>query len=245
MSNTKWQEQLPVSSNGSYSGGNSLAPSRSTVYVSNLPFSLTNTDLHKIFEKFGKLVRVTILRDKGSHKSRGVAFLMFLTRDEAHACVRGTNNCEMFGRTLKASIAKDNGRAPEFIRRREYPDKSRCYECGEFGHLSYACPKNLLGIREPPKKKAKKKKREDCDDNSVTNEKINDEETDDDDDKNFEDESLSAAIQYQQELREAEEFQSRISAGEYSESKPAIQRSKITKSSYFSDEEEEDEVADT
>ncbi len=37
---------------------------------------------------------------------------------------------QMFGRTIKASIAMDNGRTTEFIRRREYPDKSRCYECG-------------------------------------------------------------------------------------------------------------------
>ncbi|MED6290646.1 hypothetical protein CHARACLAT_015307 [Characodon lateralis] len=29
----------------------------------------------------------------------------------------------------------------------------------ETGHLSYACPKNLLGEREPPKKKEKKKKK--------------------------------------------------------------------------------------
>lgn len=27
------------------------------------------------------------------------------------------------------------------------------------GHLSYACPKNILGDREPPKKKEKKKKK--------------------------------------------------------------------------------------
>ena len=37
---------------------------------------------------------------------------------------------QMFGRTIKASIAKDNGRAAEFIRRKVYKDKSRCYECG-------------------------------------------------------------------------------------------------------------------
>lgn len=37
---------------------------------------------------------------------------------------------QLFGRTVKASIAIDNGRAAEFIRRRNYTDKSKCYECG-------------------------------------------------------------------------------------------------------------------
>jgi U11/U12 small nuclear ribonucleoprotein 31 kDa protein len=44
------------------------------------------------------------------------------------------------------------------IIRKEYPDKSRCYECGSSGHLSYKCPKNVLGEREPPPKKARKKR---------------------------------------------------------------------------------------
>lgn len=57
------------------------------------------------------------------------------------------------GRTLTASIASDNGRAPEFIRRKVYKDKSRCYECGEDGHLSYECPRNQLGSRERPQPK--------------------------------------------------------------------------------------------
>lgn len=28
----------------------------------------------------------------------------------------------------------------------DYKDKSRCYECGEGGHLSYECPKNVVSI---------------------------------------------------------------------------------------------------
>ena len=36
----------------------------------------------------------------------------------------------MFGRTIKCCIATDNGRTTEFIRRKYYPDKSYCYECG-------------------------------------------------------------------------------------------------------------------
>ncbi|KAK3861673.1 hypothetical protein Pcinc_032395 [Petrolisthes cinctipes] len=231
---------LMASLRGATSRGSSLAPSSSTVYVSNLPFVLTNTDLHKMFEKFGKLVRVTIMKDKDTRKSRGVAFVLFLQREDAQACVRGTNGCTMFGRTLKASIAVDNGRAPEFIKRREYPDKSKCYECGEAGHLSYSCPQNLLGDRDPPKKKSKKRKHEqEKGTNTNKCQKIYSEENDEDDtDENFEDESLSAAIRYQQELRAAEAFQGRISSGEQFIAQPEAQGVKIKKSSYFSDEEE-------
>lgn len=64
---------------------------------------------------------------------------------------------QMFGRTMKSSIAIDNGRSPEFIRKRQYTDKRSCYECGKEGHLSYKCPENCLGERQPPAKKKKKK----------------------------------------------------------------------------------------
>ncbi|XP_023764691.1 U11/U12 small nuclear ribonucleoprotein 31 kDa protein [Lactuca sativa] len=136
------------SSSGGKSGG--LAPSKSTVYVSNIDYSLTNSDLFTIFSTFGKVAKVTILRDKVTRESRGVAFILFVARDDAVKAVNGINGKILNGRTLTASIAADNGRAPEFIKRRVYKDKSRCYECGEGGHLSYECPKNQFGPRERP-----------------------------------------------------------------------------------------------
>ncbi|XP_042367557.1 zinc finger CCHC-type and RNA-binding motif-containing protein 1 [Plectropomus leopardus] len=218
------------------SGG--LAPSKSTVYVSNLPFSLTNNDLHKLFTKYGKVVKVTIVKDKDTRQSKGVAFVLFLDRESAHNCARAVNNKQLFGRTVKASIAIDNGRATEFIRRRNYTDKSRCYECGDTGHLSYACPKNILGEREPPKKKEKKKKNRPQQPEHVEEEEESEEEGEDP-----KLDSLSQAIAFQQACIDEEETQrkqTRLSQGDGAQASTSSDSKKprIKKSAYFSDEEE-------
>ncbi|KOC62335.1 Zinc finger CCHC-type and RNA-binding motif-containing protein 1 [Habropoda laboriosa] len=139
------------------SGG--VVPSKSTVYISNLPFSLTNNDIHQLLQSYGKIVKVTIMRDRFTRRSRGVAFVLFLTPEDAISCAKSLNSTEIGGRTVKSSIAVDNGRSTEFIRRRDYPDKSQCYECGEEGHLSYNCRYNTLGPRNPPLKKIRIKKK--------------------------------------------------------------------------------------
>ncbi|XP_030762865.1 zinc finger CCHC-type and RNA-binding motif-containing protein 1-like [Sitophilus oryzae] len=221
------------------SGG--LVPSKSTVYISNLPFDLKNNDLHKIFEKYGKIVKVTVLKDKQNRRSKGVAFVLFLSPDDAMVCVQEVNSKEMFGRTLKASIAKDNGRTREFIRRKEYPDKTKCFECGEAGHLSYSCSKNLLGNRDPPPKKVRvRKKREKLE---LTQEEKEYFDSSDEDNRKIEpdEESLSAAIKLEQEKHELEEYRHKVATGCYSDSEENNStRKKIKKSSYFSDEEESD-----
>ncbi|CAJ2638682.1 unnamed protein product [Trifolium pratense] len=134
--------------------GESLAPSKSTLYVSNLDYSLTNSDLHTLFSTFGRIARVTVLKDRHTRLSRGVAFIQFVLRQDAQRAVTEMNKKILNGRTLTASIAADNGRAPEFIKKRVYNSETGlCFECGEHGHLSYECPKNQLGPRERPQPK--------------------------------------------------------------------------------------------
>uniref|UniRef100_A0A4X1TXE4 Zinc finger CCHC-type and RNA-binding motif-containing protein 1 n=1 Tax=Sus scrofa TaxID=9823 RepID=A0A4X1TXE4_PIG len=135
-----------------------LAPSKSTVYISNLPFSLTNNDLYWISSRYDKVVKVTIMKGKDTGKSKGVAFILFLDKDSAQNCTRAINNKQLFGRVIKASIAIDSGRAAEFIQRQNFFDKSKCYECGESEHLSYAFLKIYLENVNLQRRKRKRQK---------------------------------------------------------------------------------------
>ncbi|KAK7864732.1 hypothetical protein R5R35_013612 [Gryllus longicercus] len=227
------------------SGG--WVPSKSTVYVSNLPFSLTNNDLYKIFEKYGRVVKITVVKDKITRRSKGVAFVLFLKKDDAVNCAKSMNGQTLFGRVLKSSLAIDNGRSAEFIRRKAYPDKTRCYECGEEGHMSYKCPHNALGEREPPPKKIKKKKaRKDQEGEEVEEEE---EEMYGEDeskatvsqgaqssDEEIEDvETLSAAIQ----LEQARAAMEKNECAEKTETCDVKPKKRFRPNSYFSDEEDE------
>uniref|UniRef100_M3Y192 Zinc finger CCHC-type and RNA-binding motif-containing protein 1 n=1 Tax=Mustela putorius furo TaxID=9669 RepID=M3Y192_MUSPF len=211
-----------------------LAPSKSTVYVSNLPSSLTNNDSYQIFSKYGK-VKGTIMEDKDTRKSKGVALILFL--DTLH-----NNKKQLFGRVIKAGIAINNGRTAEFIRRQNYFEKSKCYECGASGHLSSACPKNI-GKREPPKKKEKKKKKKKKERKKerkkipAPEEEIEEVEEIKDEGEDPALESLRQAIPFQQAETKEEQKKMETQFGGPSTSDDS-RCPKIKKSMYFSDEEE-------
>ncbi|XP_076167778.1 zinc finger CCHC-type and RNA-binding motif-containing protein 1 isoform X2 [Ptiloglossa arizonensis] len=179
------------------------------------------------------------MKDKMTRRSRGVAFVLFLTPEDAFSCAKGLNNTEIGGRTIKSSIAVDNGRSTEFIRRRDYPDKSQCYECGEEGHLSYNCRNNTLGPRNPPLKKIRIRKKHKGNNSQRANDfsKNSDDELGDD---NWEEEveTLSAAIEFEQRQKELENSQ-RVGTKGYDNERPIQKPGKrYKKNQYFSDEED-------
>lgn len=63
-------------------------------------------------------------------KSTGVAFILFVRKEDAQTAMKAMNGKEMNGRTLKVKVAADNGRSREFIKKRVYANKSKCFECG-------------------------------------------------------------------------------------------------------------------
>ncbi|KAI5944674.1 Zinc finger CCHC-type and RNA-binding motif-containing protein 1 [Manis javanica] len=130
----------------------------------------------------------------------------------------------------RASVAINTA---EVIRRHSYFDKSQCYECVKSGHLSYACPKNMLGECEPPKKKEKKKKKK----IPKPEEEVEEVEESEEEGEDPALGSLGQAIAFQQARIEEEQKKWKRSPGGPSTSDDS-RHPRIKKSTYFSDEEE-------
>lgn len=77
------------------------------LYVGNLSFQSTDDELREIFEEFGTVESVTILKDKFSGESRGFGFVDMPDKAEAEAAINGVTGRDVRGRQLKVSEARE------------------------------------------------------------------------------------------------------------------------------------------
>jgi superfamily II DNA/RNA helicase len=73
------------------------------VYVANLPFSMTSSDLVKLFASFGSVKQAAIVTHRNSDKSRGFGFVAMPDSDRA---IRELNGAEVEGRVLTVREAR-------------------------------------------------------------------------------------------------------------------------------------------
>ena len=83
------------------------------IYVGNLPFSTTETDLKEAFERFGRVDSANIIMDRHTNQSRGFGFVEMADSNEAQAAIEGLNGTDLQGRTLRVNEARArNDRKP-------------------------------------------------------------------------------------------------------------------------------------
>lgn len=76
------------------------------LFVGNLSFQTTETELRALFEPFGQVSRVHIATDRDTGRSRGFAFVDMVNNDEATAAMTALNGKEVGGRQLKVNEAR-------------------------------------------------------------------------------------------------------------------------------------------
>ena len=76
------------------------------IYVGNLAFAATEEGLQKLFEQFGTVVSVKIIKDKFSGEPRGFAFVEMSSAEEGNQAIEGLNNTEFEGRQLRVNEAR-------------------------------------------------------------------------------------------------------------------------------------------
>jgi len=75
------------------------------IYVGNLADEVSEDDLRGIFDAFGQVESVNILKDRFSGKSKGFGFLEMPSRDEAQVAIKETNGMDMKGTAIRVNEA--------------------------------------------------------------------------------------------------------------------------------------------
>jgi cold-inducible RNA-binding protein len=76
------------------------------LYVGNLSFDTSSTELHALFAQTGKVENVNLIEDRETGRSRGFGFIEMSTADEGAAAIQKFNGHELGGRALKVNEAK-------------------------------------------------------------------------------------------------------------------------------------------
>lgn len=76
------------------------------IYVGNLSRDVTDEDLLKAFESFGKVESATVVKDKFTGESRGFGFVEMPSASEAQSAINGMNGKELKGRAVNVNEAR-------------------------------------------------------------------------------------------------------------------------------------------
>ena len=76
------------------------------LYVGNLPYGITDSDLQNLFEQHGAVQSAQVIVDRDTSRSKGFGFVEMDNADEAQAAIDALNGQEFNGRALTVNEAR-------------------------------------------------------------------------------------------------------------------------------------------
>ena len=77
------------------------------LYVGNLPFSVTESELRSLFQPHGAVESVNVIMDRETGRARGFAFVEMQEASDAANAIRALDGTDMGGRSLRVNEAQD------------------------------------------------------------------------------------------------------------------------------------------
>ena len=76
------------------------------IYVGNLSFDATETDIQNAFDQYGEVNSVNIIKDRDTGRSRGFGFVEMKDKQDGQAAIDGVNLKEIAGRAVTVNEAR-------------------------------------------------------------------------------------------------------------------------------------------
>jgi RNA recognition motif len=76
------------------------------IYVGNLPWSLSDTDLQDLFSQYGEVTSATIISDRDTGRSKGFAFVEMPDQSSGSTAIESLNGSELDGRDIRVNEAR-------------------------------------------------------------------------------------------------------------------------------------------
>jgi RNA recognition motif-containing protein len=89
------------------------------IYVGNLSFKTTETELEHLFSQFGPVSHVNIIQDRETGRSRGFGFVE-MESEHANVAISTLDGTELDGRSLRVNVAREKERTRRPPMRRDY-----------------------------------------------------------------------------------------------------------------------------
>jgi len=84
------------------------------LFVGNLSFQATESDLRALFQPFGQITRIHMVTDRDTGRARGFAFVEMSNDDEAKKAIAALDGKELGGRNIKVNEARPRSERTEF-----------------------------------------------------------------------------------------------------------------------------------
>ena len=88
------------------------------IYVGQLPYNVTETELNELFSEFGEIESVNLIMDRFSGRSKGFAFIDMPSNSDADKAIKALNKSMFQGREIKVNQVQPQNRRDKRAKRR-------------------------------------------------------------------------------------------------------------------------------